>query len=126
MGEGSVLGVVIAVVGMVGSVLVARISSPRARVVGPPVEEDETAGPLAVSPEIWTQLNSKITTLEGEVAAVRREATEAAVLYSSRVSLLEGLLRQAMRIIRRTNRRLTGAGLPPEEVPADLIPYSID
>lgn len=42
------------------------------------------------------------------------------------VSALERMLRQAMRIIRRANRRLAARGETPEEVPRELIPYSIE
>ncbi|MEU2733077.1 hypothetical protein [Streptomyces griseoviridis] len=39
---------------------------------------------------------------------------------------LDRLLRTAMRIIRRANRRLVAAREVPEEIPRELIPYSID
>ncbi|MGS2589279.1 hypothetical protein [Streptomyces hebeiensis] len=42
------------------------------------------------------------------------------------VSALERLLRMAMRIIRRANRRLAVRQKPPEEIPLELVPYSID
>ncbi len=42
------------------------------------------------------------------------------------VSALERMLRQAMRIIRRANRRLAARDEAPEEIPRELIPYSIE
>nr|WSS66719.1 hypothetical protein OG284_36855 [Streptomyces sp. NBC_01177] len=121
--ESGVLGVVIAVVGVIGSILVARISNPRDR------DQDDEREPAAegglgqpaelkVSPEIWrrfTVLENKVDHLTALVEEMRE-----------RVSALERLLRLAMRIIRRANRRLRAAELPPEEVPAELVRYSIE
>ncbi|MFD5748134.1 hypothetical protein [Streptomyces sp. NPDC127033] len=42
------------------------------------------------------------------------------------VSALERLLRMAMRIVRRANRRLLARQEPSEEIPLELVPYSID
>lgn len=120
MGEGTILGVVIAIVGVVGSVLVARISTPRtASIERPGVEDEERPGELKVSPEIWR----RFSVLEDKVdhlTAIVEEQRE-------KVSTLERLLRVAMRIIRHANRRLvTVHEQPPEEIPRELIPYSID
>lgn len=124
--ENGLLGVVIAIVGVVGSVLVARISNPRRRDQDDERDEREPAveggGPqsteLKVSPEIWrrfTVLEQKVDHLTALVEEMRE-----------RVSTLERLLRLAMRIIRRANRRLRAAELPPEEIPAELVRYSIE
>jgi hypothetical protein len=118
----TVLGVVIAVVGVIGSVLVARISMPRAAPTAAPLEPVEGGPALEVSPEIWTHMSGKITTLEAKVDHL----TELVEHQTVRVSTLERLLRQAMRVIRRCNSRLRKAGLDPEPVPPELIPYSID
>lgn len=122
-GDSTVLGVIIAVVGVVGSVLVARISTPKGPAI-PPV--DPPALPpgeeLSVSPQIWAHFSGKITTLEGKVDRL----TELVERQSERVSFLERLLRMAMRIIRQQSRTLRRAGLPDEEVPLILRPYSID
>ncbi|MFE4691280.1 hypothetical protein ACFRH6_14620 [Streptomyces sp. NPDC056749] len=124
--ENGLLGVVIAIVGVVGSVLVARISNPRRRDQDDERDEREPtveggnpqSTELKVSPEIWrrfTVLEQKVDHLTALVEEMRE-----------RVSALERLLRLAMRIIRRANRRLRAAELPPEEVPAELVRYSIE
>ncbi|MFD3802657.1 hypothetical protein ACFWTC_03290 [Streptomyces sp. NPDC058619] len=127
--EGTVLGVVIAVVGVIGSVLVARVSAPKgpqSPVHGPPAaaegDDDRAPGALEVSPQIWSHFSGKITTLEAKVDHL----TELVEHQTIRVSTLEKLLRQAMRVIRRANRRLRTAELEPEPIPPELIPYSID
>ncbi|WP_327413244.1 hypothetical protein [Streptomyces sp. NBC_01233] len=119
--EGTVLGVVIAVVGVIGSVLVARVSVPRPQPVGHP-EPDEVPPALEVSPEIWSHFSGKITNLEAKVDHL----TDLVEQQTVRVGTLERLLRQAMRVIRRCNTRLRKAGLDPEPIPPELIPYSID
>lgn len=118
-GDGTVLGVVIAVVGLVGSVLVARISTPRA---APAAERHpldlSDADELRVSPEIWRRfevLEAKVDHLTNVVETKKIEVTT-----------LEKLLRQSMRIIRRANRRLAARHEIPEEIPRELIPYSIE
>ncbi|MER5675755.1 hypothetical protein ABT081_02305 [Streptomyces sp. NPDC002238] len=122
--ENGLLGVVIAIVGVVGSVLVARISNPRRRDQDDDEREPAVEGgspqstELKVSPEIWrrfTVLEQKVDHLTALVEEMRE-----------RVSTLERLLRLAMRIIRRANRRLRAAELPPEEIPAELVRYSIE
>lgn len=121
-GGGSVLGVVIAVVGVIGSVLVARISAPRDR--GPAEEttaEEEVAprpGELRVSMAIWDRLRS----LEAKVDHL----TEMVEQQRERASTLERLLRTAMRTLRRANRRLKAGRLPEEEIPSELVPYLVD
>lgn len=126
-GDSTVLGVVIAVVGGICSVLVARISAPRDRGSGPqmqlPPEGGEMPPPgLQVSPEIWEYVSGRFDRLEADVAHL----TNVVETKKIEVSALERMLRQAMRIIRRANRRLAARGETPEEVPRELIPYSIE
>ncbi|MFI5808963.1 hypothetical protein [Streptomyces sp. NPDC051561] len=119
MGEGTVLGVAIAVVGAFGSVLVARISTPRPGADRPALDVDERdVGELRVSSEIW----QRFKILEGKVDHL----TVIVEQQREQVTKLERLLRLAMRVIRRANRRLRLGQLEPEEVPVELIPYSID
>ncbi|MFD4740971.1 hypothetical protein ACFWNQ_26915 [Streptomyces virginiae] len=122
--EGTVLGVVIAVIGTIGAVLVARVSAPRpAPASGPAVlDDDRTAPALEVSPEIFSHFSTRIASLEDKVDHLTR-AFEAQTV---RATTLERLLRQAMRIIRSANKRLRGAGLEPEPVPRELVPFSIE
>lgn len=117
--EDTVLGVIIAVVGAIGAVLVARVSTPRASppAVGGPVEEPRE-GELRVSPEIWERFAVLEAKVDHLTALVERKKEE--------VSTLERLLRSAMRIIRRANRRLVARQEAPEEIPRELVPYSID
>ncbi|MFF7365604.1 hypothetical protein [Streptomyces sp. NPDC008125] len=120
-GENGLLGVVIAVVGVVGSVLVARISNPkRDQDDDEPAVEAAAPRPteLKVSPEIW----DRVVRLESQM----EHLTAVVADLSSKVSTLDRLLRQALRILRRANRRLRAADLQPEEVPAELVPYSIE
>lgn len=119
--ENSILGVIIAVLGLMGAVLVAWISRPREPRM--PAELPATAGDdLSVSPQILVYFSGRIETLEGKVdhlTALVEQQTE-------RVGFLERLLRTAMRIIRAQSRTLRKAGLPDEQIPAVLMPYSID
>lgn len=115
-GDGTVLGVVIAVVGAIASILVAKVSTPR-----PGVEVEEggrDAGELRVSPEIWERFAVLEAKVDHLTALVEQKKEE--------VSSLERLLRSAMRIIRRANRRLVARQETPEEIPRELVPYSID
>ncbi|MGW0347552.1 hypothetical protein ACWDX8_13220 [Streptomyces anthocyanicus] len=118
-GDGTVLGVVIAVVGAIASILVARISTPRPAAERP-VEDDDgrEVGELRVSPEIW----QRFAVLEAKVDHL----TELVEQKKEEVTRLERLLRSAMRIIRRANRRLVARQEAPEEIPWELVPYSID
>jgi hypothetical protein len=123
----TVLGVVIALIGMVGAVLVARISSPaRAdpQAVTGRTDGPKPAGPdgLLVSPEIWRDLSGRITSLETEVHELKGVVEQGA----ARMAELDFLLRAALRIIRAQSRTLRRAGLPDEELPPALVPYSID
>ncbi|MFG2976313.1 hypothetical protein ACGFYY_25435 [Streptomyces sp. NPDC048331] len=122
--EGTVLGVVIAVVGVIGSVLVARVSAPRPAPAGPPVDLDDDRGTpaLEVSPEIWTHFSGRIRGLEDKVDHL----TELVEAQTIRVTALEKLLRQAMRLLRRAHQQLRVKGHEPDPVPPELIPYSID
>ncbi|MGW6652497.1 hypothetical protein AMK23_26385 [Streptomyces sp. CB02130] len=123
-GDETVLGVVIAVVGGICSVLVARISTPRERPAPPAAAEaDELPPPgLQVSPEIWQYVSGRFATLEAKVDNL----TLLVETKKAEVSALERLLRQAMRIIRRANRRLVAVHEAPEEIPRELVPYSIE
>ncbi len=118
--DGTVLGVVIAVVGGLASVLVARVSTPgRASPERPAVEAEEPReGELRVSPEIW----ERFAVLEAKVDHL----TQLVERKKEEVTTLERLLRSAMRIIRRANRRLVARQEVPEEIPRELVPYSID
>lgn len=118
--EGTVLGVVIAVVGVIGSVLVARVSAPRPQLAGP--AEDDGPQVLEVAPEIWQHMSGKISKLEGKVDHL----TALVEAQTVKVSTLEQLLRQAMRLLRSAHRQLRAAGTDPDPVPPELIPYSID
>ena len=123
--EGTVLGVAIAVVGGICSVLVARISAPRSpgpQVQVPAAEEGDPPPGLQVSPEIWAYMSGRFATLEEKVDNL----TVLVETKKAEVSALERLLRSAMRIIRRANRRLVARGETAEEIPRELIPYSIE
>jgi hypothetical protein len=122
--ESTVLGVVIAVVGVIGSVLVAKVSAPKPAVAGPTADIDaERAAPaLEVSPEIFSHFSGRIRGLEDKVDHL----TELVEAQTIRVTTLEKLLRQAMRLLRSAHRQLRAAGTDPEPVPPELIPYSID
>ncbi|MFC9036794.1 hypothetical protein RKD45_002522 [Streptomyces griseus] len=123
--EGTVLGVAIAVVGGICSVLVARISAPRApgpQLPGPAADEGDPPPGLQVSPEIWAYMSGRFETLEEKVDHL----TVLVETKKAEVSALERMLRQAMRIIRRANRRLAARGETPEEIPRELVPYSIE
>ncbi|MFE1543597.1 hypothetical protein ACFW61_24395 [Streptomyces microflavus] len=123
-GDGTVLGVVIAVVGGICSVLVARVSTPRPAPAPAVTESGGELPPpgLQVSPEIWDYVSGRFATLEAKVDNL----TVIVETKKAEVSALERLLRQAMRIIRRANRRLVAVHEQPEEIPRELIPYSID
>lgn len=127
--EGTVLGVVIAGISVIGSVLVARMSVPKgpAPATSEPAaaaEDNDNRGPVAleVSPEIWRDFNQRVVTLEAEVRQLKGKADE----YVGRISGLERLLRLSMRLLRRAHQQLRRAGLEPEPVPVELRPFSID
>ncbi|MFJ3834431.1 hypothetical protein ACIPY6_02820 [Streptomyces sp. NPDC090054] len=126
--ESTVLGVVIAVVGVIGSVLVARVSAPKAAaartgvVVYDDSDEERPPAALEVSPEIWMHFSGRIAGLETKVDNL----TSLVEAQTVRVTTLEKLLRQAMRLLRSAHRQLRAAGTDPEPVPPELIPYSID
>ncbi|WP_411078477.1 hypothetical protein [Streptomyces sp. cmx-10-25] len=110
---------VIAVVGAIASVLVARISTPKPGGDRPGEDDDgRDAGELRVSPEIW----QRFAVLEAKVDHL----TDLVEQKKEEVTTLERLLRTAMRIIRRANRRLVARQEVPEEIPRELVPYSID
>lgn len=118
MGESTVLGVIIAVIGLIGSVLVARISTPRDRTALEHLAEEPEDGELRVSPEIWRRFSVLEEKVDHLTAIVEQQ--------KEKVTHLERLLRMAMRIIRRANRRLVGRQETPEEIPRELVPYSFD
>ncbi|MGW9437923.1 hypothetical protein [Streptomyces sp. NPDC055607] len=129
--ENGLLTLLVALIGGGCTLLAARWS--RIRPAPTQETEDEKDEELQVSPRIWDQLNGRIGALETEVAEVRREANAAAHAYteklresSDQIVGLERLLRQAMRIVRRANRRLAARNEVPEEIPRELVPYSID
>lgn len=107
--ESSVLGVVIAVVGVVGSVLVARISNPRhAQQNTPPAGDAEG---LRIPAEMWQRL----TVLERTVDEQRDQIVE-----------LDRMLRQAVRLLSRANWRLRANRLPADPIPSELASHSLD
>ncbi|MEU8538359.1 hypothetical protein OH540_21385 [Streptomyces sp. BPPL-273] len=109
----------IAVVGAFASVMVAKISTPKPGGERPAEDDDSRDAPeLRVSPEIW----QRFAVLEAKVDHL----TELVEQKKEEVTKLERLLRAAMRIIRRANRRLAARQETPEEIPRELIPYSID
>ncbi|WEH40812.1 hypothetical protein [Streptomyces sp. AM 2-1-1] len=113
--EGTVLGVIASVIGGLAAILVARISRPD------PGQDEDGAGAgdeLKVSPEIWQRFERLERKVDHLTALVETKKAE--------VSALEKMLRSAMRIVRRQQRRLRAHGERPEEVPLELIPYSID
>ncbi|RDG37978.1 hypothetical protein [Streptomyces corynorhini] len=114
--EGTVLGVIIAVVGVIGAVLVARVSTPRPAAGAP--EDDADADELRVSPEIWRRFEVLEQKVDHLTSIVEHQ--------KEKVTALERLLRMAMRIVRRANVRLVARQEPPEEIPTELIPYSLD
>jgi hypothetical protein len=117
-GDDTVLGVLIAAVSAVASVLVAKVSTPRATTERPAEVEEPREGELRVSPEIWERFSILEAKVDHLTVLVEEKKEE--------VSRLERLLRLAMRIVRRANRRLAAAREIPEEIPRELIPYSID
>ncbi|MFD4740631.1 hypothetical protein ACFWNQ_25185 [Streptomyces virginiae] len=125
--EGTVLGVVIAVVGVIGSVLVARVSAPRPAPVtagaASPVDlDDDRPTVLEVSPDLFQHFSGRIRGLEDKVDHL----TELVEAQTIRVTALEKLLRQSMRLLRRAHQQLRIKGTEPDPVPPELIPYSID
>lgn len=121
--EGSITTVIVAVLGLVASVLVARISTPRDRPAHdrPALErltDEPEEGELKVSPEIWRRFSVLEDKVDRLTAIVEQQ--------KEKVTYLERLLRMALRIVRRANRRLATHGELPEEVPRELVPYSID
>lgn len=118
--DSTILGVIIAVVGTIGSVLVARISTPRQHHAEPEMPALPPGDGLKVSPEIWRDLSGRIAELDAKVSHL----TEVVERQTEQVGFLERLLRTAMRIIRRQQVTLRRAGLPEEPIPAILMPYA--
>lgn len=117
--DSTVLGVVIAVVGALASILVAWVARPRGHPTPPELGPGDG---LTISPEIWRSLNGRIEHLESTVKTLAEEDSR----NKERVSFLEGLLRTAMRIIRTQSRSLRRANLQDEPIPVILRPFSID
>lgn len=121
--ESGLWGAVVAVVGLVGAVYAGRRgpTTPGDVPGAPsgPAEVVEISGQLQVSPAIWQTMQGKISQLERKVDHL----TDLMEQSATRESRLRELLRLAMQIIRRANRRLDQAGLPEEPVPAELGPY---
>lgn len=107
MGADAVAGVVVALCGALTG-LFSVMQSRRAGSTAADVQQQVAAPPLTISPLLHT------------------EYTERLELAAGRETRLQELLRTSLRLVRRQNRRLAQAGLETEQVPAELIPYSID
>ena len=105
MGSDTVAGVVVALCGVLTG-LFSVMQSRRAGATSAAVEQ-QVAAPLTISPPLFAEYTERLA--EGD----RRE------------SRLQELLRLSLRLVRRQNRRLTAAGLEPEPLPDELIPWSI-
>ncbi|GHB55334.1 hypothetical protein GCM10010331_48950 [Streptomyces xanthochromogenes] len=115
-------GAVVAVIGLIGVIYTGRRGPrpPSGEIqASAPAEVVEISGQLQVSPAIWQDMQSKITRLEQKVDRM----TDLMEQGEAREGRLQELLRTALKVIRRANRRLIAAGLPEEPVPAELIPY---
>lgn len=106
MGADSVALVVVAVCGSVTG-LFSWLQSRRAGSTAAAVQHTVATPELTISP------------------ALHAEYTERLAQAEVRETRLQELLRLALRLVRRQNRRLAAAGLEPEPVPEELIPYSI-
>ncbi|MFK0182287.1 hypothetical protein ACIQVR_40755 [Streptomyces xanthochromogenes] len=115
-------GAVVAVIGLIGVIYTGR-QRPRLPTgevtASAPAEVVEISGQLQVSPAIWQDMQGKITRLEEKVDHM----TDLMEQGAEREGRLRELLRAAMKVIRRANRRLVAAGLPEEPVPSELVPY---
>jgi hypothetical protein len=113
---------VVAVVGLLGAVYTGRHGPKAAGGEFPPAapaEVVEISGQLQVSPAIWQDMQGKIGQLERKVDHL----TELMEQGIGRENRLRELLRTAMQILRRANRRLEAAGLPEEPVPSELTSH---
>jgi outer membrane murein-binding lipoprotein Lpp len=123
MGSDSGLwGAVVAAIGLIGAIYTGRRGpgGPKGEITaGAPAEVVEISGQLQVSPAIWQDMQAKITKLEQKVDHL----TDLMEQGATRENRMRELLRTAMGVIRRANRRLDAAGQPEEPVPADLTPY---
>lgn len=119
-GENGLLGLAIAVVSAAGAVAVAYVGKRRSEVME--ARNEGTADGLQVSARIWEEFSTRVARLERQVVDLQQAVEE----KTAEVNLLKRLLRLAMRVLRRANRRLTAVAQPAEEVPQELIPYSID
>lgn len=115
-------GAVVALIGLVGVIFTGRRGpgGPRAEIpASAPAEVVEISGQLQVSPAIWQDMQGKIDRLEQKVERLTVVVEESL----TRESKLRELLRLAMQVIRRANRRLVDNGQPEEPVPSELVPY---
>lgn len=120
--DSGVWGAVVALIGVFGAVYTGRRGpgGPKAEIpANAPAEVVEISGQLQVSPAIWQDMQGKINQLERKVDHLT-DLMEQAV---TRENKLRELLRAALAVIRRANRRLAAQGQPEEPVPADLTPY---
>ncbi|MEV6014772.1 hypothetical protein [Streptomyces sp. NPDC051997] len=122
MGSDGLWGAVVAAIGLIGAIYTGRRGPGGAKGEIPasaPAEVVEISGQLQVSPAIWQTMQGKINQLERKVDHL----TDLMEQSVTRENKLRELLRTAMRVIRRANRRLDAAGLPEEPVPSELNPY---
>ncbi|WP_331445877.1 hypothetical protein [Streptomyces xanthochromogenes] len=115
-------GAVVAAIGLIGVIYTGRRGPrpPSGEIqASGPAEVVEISGQLQVSPAIWQDMQGKITRLEQKVDHMTQLMEQGA----EREGRLRELLRTAMKVIRRANRRLAAANLPEEPVPAELVPY---
>jgi hypothetical protein len=112
---------VVALIGVLGAILTGRHGPPVSGEIqsSDPANVVEISGQLQVSPAIWQDMQGKIEKLERKVDHL----TDLMEQGVGRENKLRELLRAAMQIIRRANRRLGDAGLPEEPVPAELTPH---
>jgi hypothetical protein len=115
-------GAVVALIGLFSVIYTGR-RGPRNGGPQPlPSSQDVPTEQLQVSQPIWRDMQSKISTLEEKVDHLTVLMEDGV----GREMRLKELLRMAMKVIRRANRRLRSAGEPEEPVPVELIPYAID
>lgn len=115
-------GAVVALIGLVGAIYTGRRGpgGPRGEIpASAPAEVVEISGQLQVSPAIWQDMQGKIDRLEQKVERLTVVVEES----MTRESKLRELLRLAMQVIRRANRRLRDNGQPEEPVPSELVPF---
>lgn len=115
-------GAVVALIGLVGAIYTGRRGpgGPKDEIpASAPAEVVEISGQLQVSPAIWQDMQGKISQLELKVDHL----TDLMEQSATRESRLRELLRAAMQMIRRMNRRLVDNGQPEEPIPSELVPF---